>query len=171
MKTIRNMLMAAAALGLSACASVDQTGQYEGATRASVVPQPVLAPQALSAYDAIFVGDIRVMVPRSLKVNEANRYYPGGDIVWREDPIGDRHLQVATILRDGIANGVAPFMGPREVDLLVELTRFHALSEKARYSIGGVHAIQFYLTVLDAATGDPLSERKLIQADFDALGG
>jgi hypothetical protein len=114
---------------------------------------------------------VRVTVPRSLTVSERNMYYPSGDIVWREDPIGDRHAQVQTILADAFAQGVNGLDGPRDVILNVQLSRFHALTEKARYTIGGVHAIQFTYTLHDATTGAPLTRPKFIKADFPALGG
>jgi hypothetical protein len=46
-----------------------------------------------------------------------------------------------------------------------------ALTEKARYTVGGVHAIQFDLTVRDAATGEVIRPAKRIIADFAGLGG
>ena len=55
------------------------------------------------------------------------------------------------------------------VDVLV--TRFHGLSEKARYSVGGVHDISFRLRLVDSATGRPLGPVKEVQADLRALSG
>ncbi|WP_104019319.1 DUF6778 family protein [Roseovarius nitratireducens] len=149
-------------LGLSACASV------ETATRNAPLDAPALRPAAVS----LDVQEVRVRVPRSLRVSEANRYLPGGDIVWREDPPGDRHAQVAAILEQGLERGVAALpVGVVPVVLDVELTKFHALSEKARYTFGGVHAIQFTYTLRDPETGVALTEPKFVKADFKALGG
>lgn len=149
-------------LGLSACASV------ETATRGAPLEAPGLQPAAVP----LDVREVRVSVPRSLKVSEANRYLPGGDIVWRGDPPGDRHAQVAAILDEGLGRGVSGMpVGAVPVVLDVELTRFHALSEKARYTIGGVHAIQFTYTLRDPATGAALTEPTFVKADFRALGG
>ena len=89
----------------------------------------------------INVSQINVRVPTSLKVSEANRYYPNGDIVWREDPMGNRHAQVAKIVHDAMTVGTQSFTGPVPVILDIELVRFHALSEKARYTVGGVHNV------------------------------
>src|SRR6056297_1684040 len=147
-------------LGLSACAGV------ETATRNAPLEAPALQPAAVP----LDVRDVRV--PRSLTVSEANRYLPGGDIVWREDPPGDRHAQVAAILRQGLRRGVAGLPeGTVPVVLDVELSKFHALSEKARYTIGGVHAIQFTYTLRDPATGAALTEPRFVKADFKAFGG
>ena len=53
----------------------------------------------------------------------------------------------------------------------VELVRFHSLTERTRYSVGGVHSIKFDLTVLDAATGEVLEATRRINGDLPALGG
>jgi len=119
----------------------------------------------------INVAKINVRVPTKLKVSEANRYYPGGDIVWREDPIGNRHAQVARIMHDAMTAGTSTFQGPVPVILDVELVRFHALSEKARYTVGGVHHIVFNMVLRDASTGAFLSEARRVETDLEAFGG
>ena len=153
------------ALGLGACASVD-TATRDTPPTASLIDTPdgAVAP-------SVQIVDIQVSVPRELRVSEANRYYPSGDIVWREDPIGDRHQQVADVVRDGLMMGAERIEGDIPVIVGVEVTRFHALTEKARYTIGGVHAIQFYMQLFDPETGAPLGEPHFVKADFDALGG
>ncbi|QUJ77513.1 hypothetical protein KDD17_05860 [Sulfitobacter albidus] len=128
-----------------------------------------LLPAALR--ENIAVSQINVRVPERLKVSEANRYYPLGDIVWREDPIGDRHAQVEKIFRDALATGTAAFQGEVPVILDVEVQRFHSLTEKARYTVGGVHSIKFRMVLRDAKTGEFLSEPHLVEADLDAFGG
>jgi len=119
----------------------------------------------------INVAQINVRVPTSLKVSEANRYYPGGDIVWREDPMGNRHAQVSKIMHAAMAAGTEGFDGPVPVILDVEVVRFHALSEKARYTVGGVHHIVFKMVLRDARTGEFLSEPRRIESDLAAFGG
>ncbi len=119
----------------------------------------------------VTVKSVSVYVPRSLKVSEANRYLPRGDIVWREDPIGDRHAQVQKIVQDALSQGVAGLNGPVEVNLAVNLVRFHALTEKARYTTGGVHSITFDLALVDPKTGELLTEPRQVRADLDAFGG
>lgn len=119
----------------------------------------------------VHVNSIAVRVSRDLKVSEANSYYPGGDIVWRGDPIGDRHAQVQKIFEDAIMKGVQPLDGPAEVDLFIDVKRFHALSEKARYTVGGLHSITFDLAIKDPKTGELVVPVREIKADLDAFGG
>ncbi len=131
-------------------------------------PSVALAP-AMTA--PVTINSVTVRVPRSLKVSEANSYIPRGDIVWREDPIGDRHAQVQKIVQDAMARGVTPLNGPINADLHIEVAKFHALTEKARYTTGGVHAITFQLALKDATTGELLMPVKTVKADLDAFGG
>jgi hypothetical protein len=119
----------------------------------------------------INVARVNVSVPTSLKVSEANRYYPKGDIVWREDPIGNRHAQVSKIVHDAMTAGTSTFSGPVPVILDIEVVRFHALSEKARYTVGGDHNIIFKMVLRDAQTGELLSEPRQINTNLDAFGG
>lgn len=131
----------------------------------------VAADLAVSGESPVSVNSVTVRVPRSLKVSERNSYLPLGDIVWREDPIGDRHAQVQKIVQDALVRGVAPLSGPVDVDVDVQVQRFHALTEKARYTTGGVHAITFDLALRDPATGKLLVPARRVRADLDAFGG
>jgi len=162
MKQIRMIAALMLGLAVSACGSV------ETATRNAPLDVPEMAPSPVSFN----VEAVRVSVPKSLKVSEANRYYPGGDIVWREDPVGDRHAQVKAIVQDGITQGVAGMQGGAvPVVMDIEVTRFHALTEKARYTIGGVHAIQFKMQLRNPTTGEAYGEPHFVKADFKAYGG
>ncbi|GAW35047.1 hypothetical protein RA2_02106 [Roseovarius sp. A-2] len=157
-------LAAALALGfgLSACASVDT------ASRNALLDSPMVQPVPVS----LDIQDIRVSVPDTLRVSEANRYYPGGDIVWREDPPGDRHAQVRAIFEAALHDGVAQMpKGAVPAVLDVTVTRFHALSEKARYTIGGVHAVQFEFVLRNPDTGEAYGAPKFVKADLKAFGG
>jgi hypothetical protein len=161
MKPQRLIAALAMALGLGACATT------ETATRN--VPLIADAPAPLAA--SVRVEDLTVEVPRSLRVSEANRYFPGGDIVWREDGPGDRYDQVQKIVADAMGAGVKTLNGATPVDVLVEITRFHALTEKARYSTGGVHDIEFKITLLHPETHQPLGASHEVDAGFKAYGG
>ncbi len=119
----------------------------------------------------VTVNEITVRVPRTLKVSERNVYLPRADIVWRGDPIGDRYAQVQKIFETALRRGVADLKGPIRVDLDVQVRRFHALTEKARYTIGGVHAITFDLAIKDPETGELLVPVRRIRADLEAFGG
>ncbi|MEP5729616.1 MAG: DUF6778 family protein [Sulfitobacter sp.] len=117
------------------------------------------------------VAGINVTVPQQLVVSEANSYYPNADIVWRGDPVGNRYTQVQTIFETAFQAGTAQMNGPTDVTLEVELTRFHSVTEKTRYSVGGVHNMVFNLTVRRASTGEILAPKREVRADLPALGG
>ena len=63
-------------------------------------------------------------------MSEENVYAPEADIVWRGEPEGDRHAQVAQIFRDSARAGTRALRGGRRVTLDITLHGFHALSDK-----------------------------------------
>ncbi len=167
---------------VSACANIETTTRnapFEttpAVTSASVdmigfaaTGPAVAAPQ--SAVPAFHITQINVDVPKSLKVSEANRYYPSGDIVWREDPMGDRHAQVKAIFQTALQRGADTMTDGMPVILDVKVSRFHALTEKARYTVGGVHSIAFTMQLRDATTGALIGEPHQVKADLKAFGG
>lgn len=197
MMTLRTLILSAAlGCSLSACASVDvpsrnapfetlpttQSGVAEGYEAIDGLA-PELQPHAITPVVAsgnlatplsgtsFSISKVNVRVPRTLKVSEANRYLPQGDIVWREDPLGDRHAQVQAIVQAGMDRGVLPLQGQVAAELDIEVLRFHALTQKARYTTGGVHAISFTMVLRDAITGEALTPVRHIDADFTAFGG
>ncbi|WP_366513934.1 DUF6778 family protein [Planktotalea sp.] len=114
---------------------------------------------------------ITVDVTRSLQVSEKNTYYPKGDIIWRGDLYGDRYEQVKAIIAQSSENAAATLTGSRPVHMHIQVTRFHALTEKARYSTGGVHNINFFVTLLDPVIGATLRPARLVESSLDALKG
>jgi hypothetical protein len=122
----------------------------------------------IAQYD---VEDITVIVPRELVVSEANSFRPKADIVWRGEPIGDRHAQVEAILTEAMVEGTAMMTTGPKVDIEITLVRFHCLTERTRYTIGGLHAMQFDLTVRDAETGIIIDGPRRVIADVKASGG
>ena len=112
-----------------------------------------------------------VVVPETLRVSERNSYKPIADIVWREDPLGDRHDQVKAIFEEGITRAVASFSGDLPVVLHIQVRRFHAVTERTRYTIGGVHEIEFWLSVTNGSTGDVLIPPYFISMNIKAFGG
>ncbi len=52
-----------------------------------------------------------------------------------------------------------------------EVTRFHCLTEKTRYTVGGVHNVKFILTVRDAASGVVIDGPREVNAEVKASGG
>lgn len=181
MRLIKIVLALGVVLGLSACATVDT------ASRGVMTPVPApmdagteslglsanqfAANPAANLYEPYHVVGVTVTVPQTLKVSEANSFKPRADIVWREDPLGDRYEQVRVIMQNAVEQGAAPYAAGREVKVLVEMTQFHALTQRTRYTIGGKHEIGFFMEVVDAQTGATLQPRRHVYGEFDALGG
>jgi hypothetical protein len=119
------------------------------------------------------LAEVQVTVPRTLKVSEAKTYLPTADIVWREDPMGDRYDQVGKIMETAILRGAQGLSGARPVIIAVTVTRFHALTFEAeqRFESAGVHNIKFTAQVVDAATGEVLVPPTPIRAELPALSG
>lgn len=147
------------------------SGQVEISASRAATADASSALSVVPGQAPVSVSSVTVLVPRSLKVSEANRYLPRGDIVWREDPIGDRHAQVQKIVQDAIVRGVTPLNGPVSAEVVIQVKRFHALTEKARYTTGGVHSITFDLALKNPETGELLVPVREVRADLDAFGG
>ena len=122
----------------------------------------------ISQFDVV---DVFVNVPEYLVVSEADVYLPQADIVWREDPIGDRREQVKTIMQNAITLGTAPLNGSQKVIISVRMNMFHAITEKARNSVGGKHNVQFDYVLLDAETKQPITGVRNVDASLKAFGG
>lgn len=152
-------------LGLSACSS------YDIATRNTVSDDSARGSAAVVTLPAIDVVDTKIIVPRSLQVSEANSYYPVGDIVWRGDAFGDRHAQIEAILGESMALARSGHSGSVPAVVEIELRRFHSITEKTRFSVGGVHSIRFNLTLRDPKTGAALAPTREIRADLKEYGG
>lgn len=119
------------------------------------------------------LADVQVTVPRTLKVSEAKTYLPSADIVWREDPLGDRYDQVGKIVQNAVVRGARGLSGTRPVIIAVTVTRFHALTYEAeqRFENAGVHNIKFTAQVVDARTGEVLVPATPIRAELPAPSG
>lgn len=150
-----------AALSLSACIMSEPPSR--GQSPQSLLIEPAQAPSY--AVKAVYVA-----VPRSLLVSEANSYKPSADIVWHGDPDGDRYAQVKTIVDAAMLRATQGMTQGRAVVLDVLVTKFHALTQKTRDSIGGKHNLFYTLTVRDAITGQILSTSN-VNATVPAAGG
>lgn len=165
-------------LGLAACAQSAQTSRSSmalqnqvssDASQAARLPQSAAGPQMLAAeYD---VQAVTVTVPKSLVVSEANSFLPKADIVWRGDAPGDRYAQVKAIFDDAASKATASMQSGPKVVVDLEVTKFHCLTEKTRYTVGGVHSMHFLMTVRDVETGAILQGPRLIVADVHGAGG
>lgn len=157
-------LILAATMALSACAT-----PYAVSRNA---PLDTMRPVIEVPMQDWSIQSVTINVPQSLTVSEANTIKPRADIVWREDPLGDRYAQVEALM----TRALSPVMRPREagatpVIVSLDVTRFHALTERARYTIGGEHEIEFILTVTHAETGEILSGPRPVDLTFAAMGG
>lgn len=169
-------VFAAVAFGLvvSGCASVETPSRnvaFDGGAKAFVAGAGSELPAIAVSPSVVDIVDINVSVPPSLKVSEENGYYPSGDIVWRGEPVGDRHLQVKTIFEEGLAQGVSGIGGVVPATLNIKVERFHGVTEKTRYTFGGVHSIRFAMELRHAETGQLLSDPKTVKANLKAFGG
>ncbi len=155
----RSALVGISALLLSACVG----GTFETAYT------PVPADQARSWR----LSEVRVSVPKSLVVSEAKSLLPSADIVWREDPLGDRYAQVGKIIEAAVLRGAQGLRGSRPVIIDITVTRFHALTYEAELSNSdwGVHNVDFIAQVLDARTGAVLVAATKIRAETPAWSG
>jgi hypothetical protein len=158
--TRRAAVLAVTAALLSACVG---GGSFETA-------YDPLPPDVTRAWR---LAEVRVEVPTTLTVSEAKSLLPSADIVWREDPLGNRYAQVDEIIGEAVTRGARGLRGSRPVVIDVTVTRFHALTFEAeqRGQNWGVHNIQFVAQVSDARTGEVLVPATEIRAELPALSG
>ena len=117
------------------------------------------------------VARMQFHAPADLKVSEGNGYYPFADVVWRGDPVGDRIAQIGAIFQTAIDRGAADLDGATPVVVDIALKRFHGVTERTRFSVGGVYNMVFYMTVLDARTGAVIEPSREVVANLSAPGG
>ncbi len=167
MKTLL-MPFLSVALVLSACAGSSPVSRSAvDATLAS--SGSVSGPKRLAAQYEVM--QVNVTVPEALRVSEANVFYPVADIVWRGQPVGDRHAQVRTLVQNAAAGATAPMRKGPQVVVDIEIVRFHSVTEKTRYTVGGTHDMVYMLTVRDAVSGAVLDGPRKVVADVKAAGG
>lgn len=170
MKALHILLAFGVALGLSACGGTDVASR-NAPLNTDVPFASAPGPQRIILTSRYNVSEIRIDVPRSLKVSEANMFYPHADIVWRGEPRGDRHSQIHSIFTDAFGMGTANMKSGSEVIVEATVSRFHGVTEKTRYTFGGVFNMQFVLIVRDAKTGLVLEGPRPITVDVAAAGG
>ena len=74
-------------------------------------------------------------------------------------------------IENAIEIGARPLEGALPVVVEIEVKRFHALTEKTRYSVGGIHSIEFVMTIRDPLTGAVVRGPREIKADLVGYGG
>ncbi|MCU0817027.1 MAG: hypothetical protein MUF74_11320 [Cypionkella sp.] len=159
------------ALTLAGCASTDPVSRsVQDMTLATRGDAPGLQMPIVMAprYD---VRDIRIAVPGELRVSEANVFYPIADIVWRGEARGNRHEQVARIFQEAASAATSGMASGPAAVVEIEVSRFHSVTEKTRYTVGGTHAMHYILTVRDAQTGAVLDGPRDVVASVRAAGG
>ena len=163
-------LALAVLIGLGGCDAV-KSSRTDGLPLAEIKvdgTKPILASNGSDARYA--VDSIDIIVPDSLRVSEENLFYPSADVVWRGEPQGDRLAQIKLILQEGLGAGVSTLKQGTAVNLSIQVERFHALTEKARFSVGGVHDVVFLLTVTDAKTAIVLEGPRRVEVSIRASG-
>lgn len=169
MKRLIPFIILGFGLAVSACATPDAVSR---AAPLDFSPAGQAAPSALAIQAQNWqVSALRVDVPGALTVSEANSIKPRADIVWREDPIGDRHQQVANVMTPPLEAAFSGLQGEVPVQVQLVVTRFHALTERTRYTFGGEHEVEFDLTVRHAETGALLHGPEHVDLTFRAFGG
>ncbi|MBU2993642.1 hypothetical protein Q4555_12610 [Octadecabacter sp. 1_MG-2023] len=166
MKLLKIVAFGAIAATLTACSTADVVSRNTPLETPRLAAEA--APQVLRDYS---LHAVRFAIPADMTVSEANSYYPIADIVWRGDPLGDRSEQISEMFQSSIRAAGLGLTGATPVIADVELVRFHSLTERTRYSVGGVHSIKFDLTIRDAETGEVLEPTRRINGDLPGLGG
>ncbi len=165
----------AAVLGLAACGSSQSVSRNESTDRPLIGAFSHTMMLSFTAMDVVEtsynVVKVNVTVPQTLRVSEANSYVPMADIVWHGDPAGDRAGQVQALLTEAATKATKDMTSGPKVEVDLVLTRFHALTPKARYSTGGNFATRFIMTVRDVTSGKIIDGPRPVVADCLASGG
>ena len=171
MKAVRIILALGLVLGLSVCGGADLASRNAPLNTSDLPLAAEVAQKRIYLMSQYNVTEIRIDVPRTLKVSEANLFYPHADIVWRGEPRGDRYTQVHSIFTDAFGMGTARMKSGPAVIVEATVKRFHGVTEKTRYTVGGVFNMEFDLTVRDATTGVILDGPRFVEVNAPASGG
>lgn len=166
MTMMKYVAMICLMLGASACSDAGL------ATRNAPLPTLGLGvgtPQVMTRDYS--VARMQFHAPDNMKVSEGNGYYPFADVVWRGDPVGDRIAQIRAIFETAMERGSADLNGATPVIVDIALKRFHGVTERTRFSVGGVYNMVFDMTVLDARSGAVIEPVREVAANLSAPGG
>ncbi|MDN5787423.1 DUF6778 family protein [Pseudorhodobacter sp.] len=160
MRTFRLVPLLGVAFGIAACAAPDVASRNGFADSSPVTDyamrQTALAPQ----YD---VKSLRVAVPEKLRAAENRGLFIQPDILWRGEPAGERHGQIAAMFTEALKTAVAQMTTGPEVVIEAEVTRFRGLDDTARQHGGGRYDIAYLLTVRDYRTGQVVDGPRLVK--------
>jgi hypothetical protein len=171
MKATRIIIALGLAFGLSACGTSDLASRNVSMNTTDLAAANVEGAKRLYLAAQYDVREIRIDVPRDLKVSEANMFYPSADIVWRGEPRGDRYQQVHSIFTDAFGMATAKMKDGPPVMIVATVTRFHGVTEKTRYTVGGVFNMKFDLSVINAETGEVIEATRPVEVNVAAAGG
>ena len=104
MKAFKTLLSLGLALGVSACGLIDGNRAAPDGVSLGTKGAPVEVKQKSVAIP-LNVTKVVVKVPSSLRVSEADTWYPIADVVWRGEPRGNRLVQVQAIFEEEAAKG------------------------------------------------------------------
>jgi hypothetical protein len=110
-------------------------------------------------------------VLEGLTVSEDESFYPTADVVWRGDPLGPRIPQIAAMFEEAAARNRRVVNGALPVTVDVTLVRFHGVTNRTRYTVGGVYNVVFDMTVRNATTGDVIEPTRRVVGNLEAPGG
>ena len=165
MRLPRGLVVSTVCLFAAACADVDTS------SRNTPIGPDVLAPGAVSEVRNYALASVVVNVSETLVVSEQNNYFPNADIVWRGDLPGDRHAQVQNLFEVAAGRTAATLNGSEPVTVYINVVRFHGVTERTRFSVGGNYHVVFEMTVLDAATSAIIEPTRTIDVSLAAPGG
>lgn len=151
-------------LGLAAC------GGVETPSRDTPLDPGVIAPGYVERAQAFDVTQVIVQVPTDLSVSERNGYYPTADIVWRGDAPGDRYAQIEALFDEAAERVLPQIDGDVPAIAVIRIVRFHGVTERTRFSVGGVYNMEFTVSYQDG-DGNILEETRFVEANLPAPGG
>ncbi len=115
--------------------------------------------------------ELRFSAKDDLIISEREGYYPTADIVWRGDPLGPRVDQIGAMFQEATRRNRTIISGRQPIDIEVTLIRFHGVTNRTRYSIGGIYNVVFELAVRDASSGTLIEPPRRVVGNLDAPGG
>ncbi len=161
-------LLAAALVGtfaLSGCSTINEMSYRDSVDLTNCTPLDQIGQ---TNYD---VQGFIVRVPRSMRVSEANSIHPDATIVWRGEPLGDRHAQVHTIVSDAARDAFDSSNGGTPAVVDMNVTFFHAMSDRTRATTGGWHTVNFDLALRDPDTNELLRPVEKVVTQITGFGG
>jgi len=165
MNMLKIMTVVALGFGVAGCADVDTV------SRNTPISSPEFDTQRFAIARDYAVQAVTFAAPSDLRVSESNSYYPNADIVWRGDPIGDRVSQIGAIFATAGERNKSVLNGEVPVIVDFQLVRFHGVTERTRFSVGGVYNIEFMMSVRNAVTGELIEAPRCVNTNLSAPGG